>query len=83
MYDVTLEVQGRERIRTPAGPLECYKVELRPGVGVLKLFGFLVPKAYFWFTVDAPHYWVRYEGPENGRGTPQVVMELGSFERLN
>ena len=83
VYDVTLEVQGRERIRTPAGPLECYKVELRPGVGVLKLFGFLVPKAYFWFTVDAPHYWVRYEGPENGRGTPQVVMELGSFERLN
>ena len=81
LYDVSLEVRGRERVRTPAGEFECYKVELRPGLGVLNLFGFLVPKAYFWFTVDSPHYWVRYEGPENGRGTPQVVMDLATFER--
>ena len=83
LYDVSLEVRGRERVRTPAGEFECYKVELRPGLGVLNLFGFLVPKAYFWFTVDSPHYWVRYEGPENGRGTPQVVMDLATFERLD
>jgi hypothetical protein len=83
LYDVSFEVRGRERVRTPAGQFECYKVEIHPGLGVLKLFGFLVPNAYFWFTVDAPHYWVRYEGPENGRGTPQVVMELASFERSN
>jgi hypothetical protein len=81
LYDVTLEVRGHEQVRTPAGQFECYKVELRPGIGVLKLFGFLVPKAYFWFTVESPHYWVRYEGPENGRGTPQVAMELVTFER--
>jgi uncharacterized protein DUF3108 len=83
LYDVRLEVRGRERVRTPAGEFQCYKVELVPGLGVLKLFGFLIPNAYFWFTVDAPHYWVRYEGPENGRGTPQVVMELTTFERSN
>jgi hypothetical protein len=81
LYDVSLEVRGRERVRTPAGQFDCYKVELRPGLGVLNLFGFLIPKAYFWFTVDPPHYWVRYEGPENGRGTPQVVMELATFQR--
>ena len=83
LYEVRLEVRGRERVRTPAGPLDCYKVEIVPSLGVLKLFGFMVPNAYFWFTVDAPHYWVRYEGPENGRGTPQVVMELASFEQSN
>jgi hypothetical protein len=83
LYEVRLEVRGRERVRTPAGPLECYKVEIVPSLGVLKLFGFMVPNAYFWFTVDAPHYWVRYEGPENGRGTPQVVMELASFEQAD
>jgi hypothetical protein len=81
LYDISLEVQGRERVRTPAGQFECYKVEIQPGLGVLKLFGFLIPNAYFWFTVEPPHYWVRYEGPENGRGTPQVVMELTTFER--
>jgi hypothetical protein len=83
LYDVSFEVRGRERVRTPAGQFECYKVEIHPGLGVLKLFGFLVPNAYFWFTVEPPHYWVRYEGPENGRGTPQVVMELATFERSN
>jgi len=83
LYDVSLEIRGRERVRTPAGQFECYKVELRPGLGILNLFGFLVPKAYFWFTVDPPNYWVRYEGPENGSGTPQVVMELATFERSN
>ena len=83
LYDVSFEMRGRERIRTPAGEFECYKVELRPGLGVLSVFGFLVPKAFFWFTVDAPHYWVRYEGPENGRGTPQIVTELTMFERSN
>lgn len=81
VYEVSLEVRGTERIRTPAGEFNCYKVELRPGLGVLRVFGFLIPKAYFWFTVDPPHYWTRFEGPENGRGTPQVVMELASFER--
>jgi hypothetical protein len=83
LYEVRLEVRGRERVRTPAGQLECYKVEIVPSLGVLKLFGFMVPNAYFWFTVDPPHYWVRYEGPENGRGTPQVVMELASFEQAD
>jgi uncharacterized protein DUF3108 len=83
LYEVSLEMRGRERVRTPAGQFECYKVEIVPALGVLKLFGFMVPNAYFWFTVDAPHYWVRYEGPENGRGTPQIVMELASFEQSN
>ena len=81
LYDVRMELRGRERIRTPAGEFECYKVELVPGFGVFNLFRFAIPKAYFWLTVNAPHFWVRYEGPENGRGTPEVVMELASFER--
>jgi hypothetical protein len=83
LYDVSFKVHGRERVRTPAGEFECYKVELVPGLGGLSLFRFLVPKAYFWFTVKAPHYWVRYEGPENGRSTPNVVLELNSFEQSN
>ena len=83
LYEISFEVRGRERVRVPAGEFECYKVELVPGLGVLNLFRFAIPKAYFWFTVDPPHYWVRYEGLENGRGTPQVVMELTTLERSN
>jgi hypothetical protein len=80
LYEVSFEPRGVERIRTPAGEFNCYKVEMRPNVGILNVFSFVIPKAYFWFTVDPPHYWVRYEGPENGRGTPQINLELTGFE---
>ncbi len=81
LYQVSFEIRGQERVRVPAGEFQCYKVELVPGLGVLNLFRFAIPKAYFWFTVEPPHYWVRYEGLENGRGTPQVVLELATFDR--
>lgn len=75
LYEVTLEARGRETLRTPKGDVECYKIEVVPHVGILGLFRFLLPHAYFWFEVDAPHEWVRYQGPENGRGTPTITME--------
>jgi Protein of unknown function (DUF3108) len=75
LYRVTLEFRGREILHTPTGDVECYKIEVVPHVGILSLFRFLLPHAYFWFEVDAPHEWVRYQGPENGRGTPTITME--------
>jgi len=76
VYSVTFEWRGEERIKTPAGEFECYKVEMVPHLGVLNVVRPFLSKTYFWFTKDAPHYWVRYEGSENGPGTPDVVMEL-------
>jgi hypothetical protein len=76
LYSVTMETRGMERVKTPAGEFECYKVELVPHVGVLDVFRALYPKTFFWFTAAPPHRWVRYEGPQTGRGTPEVVMEL-------
>jgi Protein of unknown function (DUF3108) len=76
LYDVTFETRGKEMVKTPAGEFECYKVQLVPHVGILNVFRSFYSKAFFWFTVAAPHVWVRYEGPENGPGTPDIVMEL-------
>jgi hypothetical protein len=76
LYSVTFESRGKERVRTPAGEFDAYKVEMVPHVGLLNVFRSFVPKAFFWFTVAPPHFWVRYEGPENGPGTPEIVMEL-------
>jgi len=33
------------------------------------------PKTYFWFKAAEPHTWIRYQGLENGPGTPEIVME--------
>ncbi len=72
VYDVTLEVRGKEKI----GSVDCYKVEVVPHLGVLNVFRVFYPKAVFWFQESAPHAWIRYEGLENGPGTPEIVMEL-------
>ena len=75
IYTVTFEIRGRETIRTAAGSFDCYKVEAVPHIGALDAFRVLFPKVYFWFTVKAPHSWVRYQGPENGPGSTEIVLE--------
>ncbi len=75
LYNVEFRQKGRETIKTPGGEVECYKVELVPKLGALNVFKVFFPKTYFWFTVAPPHKWVRYEGLENDRDSPEVVME--------
>jgi hypothetical protein len=75
LYEVTLRPRGRETLTTRDGQIEAYKVEIVPSLGLLTLFRFFLPEAYFWFSVEPPYTWLRYEGPENGRGTPKITME--------
>ena len=76
VYSISFENRGKEHVRTPAGEFDCYKLEMVPHLGVLSVVRHFYSKAFFWFTVAPPHFWVRYEGPENGPGTPEIVMEL-------
>ena len=76
LYEIKFEMRGKERVKTSSGELECYKIELVPQLGLLNALRPFLRRAYFWFSVEAPHFWVRYEGPENGQGTPQIAMEL-------
>ncbi|MDR2428346.1 MAG: DUF3108 domain-containing protein [Candidatus Margulisbacteria bacterium] len=49
--------QGREKIKVPAGEFECYKLEL----AVDGLLGLFAPdKYYLYYTVAAPHHFVRF-----------------------
>jgi hypothetical protein len=75
LYDVTIESRGTERVRTANGDIDCYKIELVPHLGLLSLMKVFYPKTYLWFRVAEPHTWVRYQGLENGPGTPEIVME--------
>ena len=76
LYSVAFEIRGKERVKTPAGDFDCYKVEMVPHLGVLNVARYFFPKTFFWFSVAPPHFWVRYEGLENGPGTPEIAMEL-------
>ena len=75
LYDVTIESRGTERIKTANGEIDCYKLEFVPHLGLLNLVKVFYPKTYFWFRVGEPHAWVRYQGLENGPGSPEIVME--------
>ena len=77
LYKVTAKCLGKEKIIVNGREFETYKVELIFHVGFWKLF---VPRTYFWYTVNKPHKWIRYEGLESGHGTPQVVMEVLDFQ---
>lgn len=78
LYKVTAKCLGKEKIVVAGKEIECYKVEIIFQIpSFLKAF---IPKTYFWYTADESHRWVRYEGLESGRGTPEVVLEVLDFQ---
>lgn len=82
LYKVKFKQKGIEKVETPEGEIDCYKVELIPKMGVLGVFKVFFPKTYFWFTVAPPHRWVKYQGYENGRKSPEVVMDVVKFQEF-
>ena len=76
LYKVTFTIQGTEPIRTGKGALDCYKIKMEVNLGFFgSLFKPLLPDISFWLTVEPPHRWVRYRGPESGRGSLEVIRE--------
>jgi hypothetical protein len=80
LWKISIESRGREMVHTPAGDFDCYKVEMVPHLGALDIFRKFFPKSHIWFTVAPPHFWVKYEGLENGVESPSIVMQLKSYE---
>ena len=77
-------VRGTEKVTTPAGTFSCYRIELIFRLGALELLplkSLLVPRLTLWCTIDPPHFWVRYQGPVGGPGSPQVMINLTRFEQ--
>lgn len=80
LYNVTVRIIGKEKVSVPPGDFDCYKMELRPDLGLLNfVITPFLPKTYLWFTVSKPHLWMKYEGLESGLGTPYVIRELVWF----
>jgi hypothetical protein len=68
----TLAVEGRQ--------LDTHKLELVfSASGIVGMLGRLAPKTLFWFSVEAPHYLVRYQGGGGPPGTPTQSWELRDY----
>ena len=78
-FRIKAHIEGIETVTTPAGTFSCYRVSLVPQLpGPLKA---LAPRMALWCRTDPPNYWVRYQGPVGGPGSPEAVIELVKFEQ--
>jgi hypothetical protein len=73
-------VVGREWVTVPAGRFECFKIALEPTGAAGLLLAVMRAKLYMWHTVAAPHFWVKYQGPQDGATSRQIVQELVRFD---
>ena len=71
---------GREQVAVPAGTSDCIKAELVPA-GINKFLAHLVlPRIYMWRTEAPPHFWVKYQGPDGGQLSREIVRKLAHYE---
>ncbi|MEA3492941.1 MAG: hypothetical protein U9R38_00985 [Candidatus Margulisiibacteriota bacterium] len=75
LYQLEVRRRGIENINVNGREIECYKLEMVFNLGFLNIFDLFLPKFYLWYETAPPHYFVRYEGLENGLWTPYVLVE--------
>ncbi len=80
LVGVAASILGQEMVTVPAGRFECYKIEIDPAGFRGFLADLFLPRIFMWHTVAAPHFWVKYQGPDEGRLSREIVRELAHFE---
>jgi hypothetical protein len=73
-YAIVAKLAKKEKVKAPGGTFECYKLEL----GMEGFWAGFFPKMYAWYSVDPPHFLVRFESsaiPQPGKR----VIELKSY----
>jgi len=80
LVDMEASILGQEMVTVPAGRFECYKIEIDPSGFRGVLADLFLPRIFMWHTVAAPHFWVKYQGPDEGRLSREIVRELVRFE---
>jgi hypothetical protein len=71
-YTMVVAYKKRETLKVDGQAIECHRLEF----GLHSFLGKFLPKLKLWYSAGAPHYLVRYEGPEGPPGTPDCLMEL-------
>jgi hypothetical protein len=76
-YSMSVKCKGRERIAVKGGTFDCYKLEF----SMDGFIGTFLSKMNAWYSVEAPHYLVYYEGPDGPPGTPKRIMEMVQYTK--
>ncbi len=70
----------RESISIGEETYTAHKLQLNVKMsGGMAMFNGMVPKTYFWYSADRPHYLLKYEGSAGAGSSDQIVMEMESY----
>jgi hypothetical protein len=74
-FTFSAHYKKREQITVNQKTVECYKIEF----GLDGFWGTFLPKMNAWYSVDPPHYLVRYQGLAGPPGSPKRDVELLTY----
>ena len=79
-FNVHVRYRGTERIKIGDDEIETHKLELKfSASGVLRVLNALIPKTYYWYSVEPAHYLVAYEGSSGFPGSPKRRIEIVDY----
>ncbi len=69
-----------EKVNANGRSIDCHKLELKmSGSGIMQMLKPFIPKTYFWYSVESPHYLVAYEGSSSFPGSPKRLVEISDY----
>ena len=79
-----IKIKRPRKITVPAGTFKCYPIEMFVDVAAFihrggylnRIVNPFMPDFVMYFDVDPPHYFVHYQGPLGGPGSPEVNLDL-------
>jgi hypothetical protein len=76
-FQLRVKNKNRDIINVMGKEIECYKLEF----GLAGFLWAVLPELELWYSVEPPHYMVRYKGPEGPPGTPKRFIEIIEYQK--
>lgn len=74
LYRVMVRPKGPEKIKINDQKYECLKIRLIADIGIIgRVLDRFVPPTFVWYEKEHPFRWIKYQGLESGRFTPNIT----------
>ena len=78
-FSMKIVYEKEEEIEVNGKIYKVHKLRLKPVLsGIMKLAGGLFPKTYLWYSVEKPHYLIKYTGSA-GASSDEQTIEISSY----
>lgn len=76
-----IKYMKEETLEIGSESYDSYKLQLSAKMtGGMAMFSGMVPKTFFWYSTEKPHYLLKYEGSSGMGDSERIVMEVESYE---